>query len=92
MNSLSSNQPNMKASIITLHLALGEFHPLSAADPSKANPEGEMENSREIKSYCLEFNWAQSARSRPAKDGNPNCITWPTSNNINHPHVINADN
>jgi len=28
---------------------------------------------------------------KAAKDANPNCIVWLTSNHINHPHVINSD-
>jgi Hypothetical glycosyl hydrolase 6 len=28
---------------------------------------------------------------KAAKDANPDCIIWLTSNNINHPHVINSD-
>jgi len=28
---------------------------------------------------------------KAAKDANPRCIIWLTSNNINHPHVINSD-
>ncbi len=28
---------------------------------------------------------------KAAKDANPDCVVWLTSNNINHPHVINSD-
>ncbi len=28
---------------------------------------------------------------KAAKDANPNCIVWLTSNNMNHPHVVNSD-
>ena len=28
---------------------------------------------------------------KAAKDANPKCIVWLTSNNINHPHVVNSD-
>lgn len=28
---------------------------------------------------------------KAAKDANPECLLWLTSNNINHPHVVNSD-
>ena len=28
---------------------------------------------------------------KAAKDANPNCIVWLTSNHMNHPHVVNSD-
>ncbi len=42
--------------------------------------------------YCRKaIDRCWKAIRKAAKDANPYCVVWLTSNNINHPHVVNSD-
>jgi uncharacterized lipoprotein YddW (UPF0748 family) len=51
----------------------------------KLSKEQDLAYSRKAIDRC----W--KAIRKAAKDASPDCIIWLTSNNINHPHVINSD-
>jgi hypothetical protein len=62
---------------------MGEEFPGEEALPEKSPKY--IEYSRRAIDRC----W--KAIRKAAKDANPNCIIWLTSNNTTHPHVINSD-
>jgi len=60
---------------------MGEEFPGEA----KLSPEQDLAYSRKAIDRC----WKVIRKA--AKDANPNCIIWLTSNNTMHPHVVNSD-
>jgi hypothetical protein len=57
----------MKTQTIAICLILEMIGALSAAEPQSANGPGTPGNIKDIKAYCLDFNWAATTRKRAPK-------------------------
>jgi hypothetical protein len=71
-------------------LATGAAAPAAASQDTDA-PAAAVDL-RAIKAYsrkAIARCW--KAICKAAKDANPACLIWLTSNNINHPHAVNSD-
>ena len=54
----------MKRSVMILWIVLGMIGTVVAADPVKSAAPGGAGSIQEIKSYCIDFNWAATGRKR----------------------------